>query len=68
MTGFIFAMMTKRLEIDSLLSTAALKKVEEEKKHEEFLLANGPSGNGNGNGKNSKKKGAKGDEAQIVVV
>ena len=63
-------MMTKRLEIDSLLSTAALKKVEEENKHEEFLLANGPSGNGNGNGngKNSKKKGAKGDEAQIVVV
>lgn len=32
MTGFIFAMMAKRLEIGSLLSAAALKKVEEEKK------------------------------------
>ena len=30
MTGFIFAMMTKRLEIESLLKQAALKKAEEE--------------------------------------
>lgn len=63
MTGFIFAMMTKRLEVDSLLEQAASKKVEieEEKKQ-------GVSGKGT-RGKGSKKKGAADvDEVQVVVV
>ena len=35
MTGYIFAMMAKRMEIENLLTSAALKKMDQEKAEEE---------------------------------
>ena len=59
MTGYIFAMMTKRLEIESLLKQAALKKAEEESKAEATVTKGGKAG---------KKKGKAADGPQVVVV